>query len=62
MKEVEQTVIGRVVDDRATDRIRILYLNNVTSPLYVTALLIYNTAYLIAVVCVYVIILYMDAI
>ena len=41
-----------MVDDRVTDRTRILYLNNVTSPLYVTALLIYNTAYLIAVVCV----------
>lgn len=39
----------RVVDDRATDRTRILYLNNVTSPLYVTSLLLYYTIYLMLV-------------
>ena len=39
----------RVVDDRATDRTRILYLNNVTSPLYVTALLLDYMLYLLIV-------------
>lgn len=42
----------RVVDDRATDRTRILYLNNVTSPLYVTAILLYNIGFIAVVVCV----------
>ena len=46
--------MSRVVDDRATDRTRILYLNNVTSPLYVTAILLYNIGFIAAVVCVYV--------
>ena len=40
-----------VVNDKVTDRVRILFLNNVTSPLYVTSLLIFYTLFFLVMTC-----------
>lgn len=35
----------RIVNDKASDRVRLLFLNNVTSSLYVTSLLLFYTLF-----------------
>lgn len=44
--------IYRVINDKVTDRVRILFLNNVTSSLYVTSLLLFYTLFFFVITCV----------
>ena len=40
-----QVVNHRIVNDKASDRVRLLFLNNVTSSLYVSSLLLFYTLF-----------------